>query len=643
MMPPRSGALARPTPRQPSLRPSLRPLLARPLLARPLVWLAAGCAVVAVVALAAGCGARPTAPSVLPSQLITTAEITDYVSTGTYEEAARLCHDFPLAFPGKARCEEVGRSAQQRPLLALTVSEDGVLTPEQARAKKRPVLLVQGGIHAGEIEGKDAGFALLRDLLDGKVAPGAAKAVTFVFVPVLNPDGHERRSPNNRPNQRGPKDMGFRTNGRNLNLNRDFLKADTSEIRAVLGLMNRWDPEVFVDLHTTDGAKFEHDIAVMVSPQVPRSDGLDEAAQTLSDALQRRLTALGHLPLPFYPSFLVNEDPASGFSRGDAPPRFSTPYSADRGRLGILVETHSWRTYKERYQSTYHLLQALLEEAIAHAPEWRAVEAQTDTAISNLAGTEVPLLWSATKTATPLEFRGYHYEKVPSEVSGGSWLRFDESKPEIWKVPLFAEQAPTLLVKAPLRGYIVHGGFAAAVRELLEAHGIQYRVIVGNPTVEVGAYRATKATFDPPYEGRTRARLEGSWKLETRTLDTDSIFVPIAQPRARLVLNLFEPTGPDSLAAWGQFNAVFEQKEYMEAYVAEEVAREMLQDPAVKAAFEQALAADPAMAKDAGKRLDFFYRRHPSFDERMNLLPVFRLEVAAPAIEGPAAAPAAAR
>lgn len=582
----------------------------------------------------AACGARPAAPSLLPSQLISTAETTDYVSTGTYDEALRLCADFPRAFPGRARCDEVGRSAQERPLVALTISEDGVLTPEQARAQGRPVLLVEGGIHAGEIEGKDAGFAILRDVLEGKVAPGAAKSVTLVFVPVINPDGHERRSPNNRPNQRGPKEMGFRTNGRNLNLNRDFLKADTSEIRAILGLMNRWDPAVFVDLHTTDGAKFEHDLAVMVSPQAPRSDGLDEAAQALSEALQARLTALGHLPLPFYPSFLVNEEPASGFARGDAPPRFSTPYTADRGRLGILVETHSWRTYKERYQSTYHLLQALLEEATAHAPQWRAVEAQTDAAISNLAGAEVPLLWSATKTATPIEFRGYHYEKVPSEVSGGTWLRFDETKPEIWKVPLFAEQAPSLTVKAPLRGYVIQGGYAAAVRALLDAHGIRYRAIAGNPTAQVSTYRATKAAFDPPYEGRTRARLEGSWQPETRTLDTGSIFVPIAQPRARLVLHLFEPTGPDSLAAWGHFNAVFEPKEYMEAYVAEEVAREMLQDPAVKAAFAAALAADPEMAKDPSKRLDFFYRRHPSFDERMNLLPVFRLEVAAPALEG---------
>lgn len=602
--------------------------------APPAATLAAAATLTAVAVLGSGCGARARMAPLPPDALRTTAEATDYVSTGTYEEALRLCNDFPRAFPGKARCDEVGRSAQSRPLVALVVSGDGVLTPESARQRRRPVLLVEGGIHAGEIEGKDAGFAVLRDLLEGKLAPGAATAVTFVFVPVLNPDGHERKTPNNRPNQRGPREMGFRTNGRNLNLNRDFLKADSSEVRAVLALMTRWDPAVFVDLHTTDGAKFEHDIAVMVSPQVPRPDSLDEAAQALSDALQARLTELGHLPLSFYPSFITNDDPSSGFVKNDAPPRFSSPYAADRGRLGILVETHSWRTYKERALSTYHTLQALLELAVTQGPGWLATDATVDAELSRLAGVEVPLLWQNTRTATMIDFRGYHYEKVPSEISGAPWIRYDETRPEIWKVPLFAEWTPSLTVKAPGRGYIVHGGFAAAVRELLDVHGIQYRRIEGSPSAAVSVYRATKVSFDPPYEGKTRARLEGSWTPETRALDADSIFVPIAQPRALLVLHLFEPSAPDSLAAWGQFNAVFEQKEYMEEYVAEEVAREMLRDPAVKAAFEQALAADPEMAKSPSKRLEFFYRRHPSWDERMNLLPVFRLEVATPAIEG---------
>lgn len=574
-----------------------------------------------------------------PAELRTTAEATDYISTGTYEEALALCRNFPRAFPGKARCDEFGRSSQSRPLVTLVVSGDGVLTPEEAARRKRPVILVEGGIHAGEIEGKDAGFAFLRDLLEGKLGAESASYATWVFVPVINPDGHERRSPNNRPNQRGPKDMGFRTNGQNLNLNRDFVKADTPEIRALLGVMNKWDAALFVDLHATNGAKFEHDIAVMVSPHPRRADSLDEVAHALSDAVQARLAALGHMPLHFYPSFIENDNPASGFAKGDAPPRFSSPYYADRGRLGILVETHSWRTYKERHLSTYHTLQALLEQAGKDGARWLDAFREVDAQLAGLAGAEVPLLWDNTKTSTTIDFRGYRYEKVPSEVSGGEWIRYDETQPEIWKVPLFAEMTPLLTVKAPQRGYVVNGGFAAPVRALLDAHGIRYHLIEGTPSAPLGVFRVTKSTFDLPYEGRTRARLEGAWATETRTLDSDSIFVPIAQPRARLVLHMFEPSGPDSLSAWGQFNAVFERKEYMEGYVAEEVAREMLKDPAVKAAFEQALAADPEMAKSPNRRLDFFYRRHPSFDERLNLLPVFRLEQPNPAIEG--AAPAA--
>jgi murein tripeptide amidase MpaA len=589
---------------------------------------------------AMGCAARA---SVAPAALRTTGETTDYVATGSYDEALQLCRDFALAYPGKARCDRFGQSAQGRPLVTLTVSRAGALTPEAARRERRPVIVIEGGIHAGEIDGKDAGFAFLRDWLDGKVA-AESTAATVVFVPVINPDGHERRTANNRPNQRGPKEMGFRTNGQNLNLNRDFLKADTSEIRALLTMVNRWDPEVFVDLHTTDGAKFQHDIAVMVSPQSPRSDQLDDVALEISGALQSRLTALGHLPVPFYPSFITDGDPTSGFTRGDAPPRFSTPYTAERGRIGILVETHSWRTYKERVRSTYHTLQALLEFAATAAPRWRSVADQLDREMSALGGTEVTLLWDVTKTSQTIDFRGYRYEKVPSEISGAQWIRYDETQAETWRVPLFAELAPSLIVKAPARGYIVHGGFAAAVRTLLDAHGIRYRVLDSQPTASVGVYRATKVGFDPPYEGRTRVRLEGSWTGETRTLDVGSIFVPIAQPRARLILHLFEPSAPDSLVAWGQFNSVFEQKEYMEAYVAEEVAREMLaREPSLRAAFDQAIAADPEMAKSPAKRLDFFYRRHPSWDERMNLVPVFRLEAQNAAIEGTAAPASGAR
>src|SRR6185436_8167996 len=183
-------------------------------------------------------------------------------------EVMALCPAFARAFPGKASCLELGRTPEGRPLLALAVSVDGVLTPAAAREKGRPVMLWIAGIHAGEIDGKDAGFQVLRGLLEsGK--PGGLAAATVLFVPVFNVDGHERFGPQQRPNQRGPQESGYRRTAQELNLNRDWTKAEAPEMAAMLALVKEWDPALMVDLHVTDGAKFEQDVAVLISPDTP--------------------------------------------------------------------------------------------------------------------------------------------------------------------------------------------------------------------------------------------------------------------------------------------------------------------------------------------------------------------------------------
>jgi hypothetical protein len=325
------------------------------------------------------------------------------------------------------------------------------------------------------------------------------------------------------------------------------------------------------------------------------------------------------LPLPFYPSFVEDEKPESGFAQGEAPPRFSQYYAPQRGRMGLLVETHSWRTYKERAQSTYHTLQAVFEDATQHAAEWRAVCDEASKQDAALGGKQVTLMWQNTKTSKPLAFRGYAYERRKSDISGGDWIIYDETKPQIWNVPYYDELEPEITVTAPRTGYIVDGGFAKLIAPVLDAHGIRYEPASGTRTVEV--LRATAVKFAPaPFEGRTHANITGEWKPESRTLDRGAIFIPIAQPTARLILHLFEPSLPDSLAHWGFFNVAFERKEYMEAYVAEQAAREMLEkDPKLRAEFDAAVAADPKL-----RRLDWFYRRHPAWDERVDLLPVYR-------------------
>lgn len=547
--------------------------------------------------------------------LTSTAELSRYVKTGRYDEAVQLCRDFARAYSG-VRCHEIGKTGTGRSMVALHIQ----------RGAARPVIFIQAGIHPGEIEGKDAGFWFLRDLLDGKVAPGALDAVDVVFIPVLNPDGHERFGPNHRPNQRGPEEMGFRVTDARLNLNRDYVKADAPEMQAVLAAFVRWRPVMLIDLHTTDGAKFEHDISINTSPVAPRADKLDAAANGVLAAVCKRLTELGHLPLPFYPSFREEDDPPSGFDVNEAPPRFSHFYAAARSRLGLLVETHSWRTFRERAESTYHTLQAVFEMAPREAAGWVVAEAAADRADTALGGSDVPLVWAPTDHKRELAFRGYAYTKSRSEISGAQWIVYDEKTPQIWNVPVFDQLAPRVTVRAPRAGYIVDGGFAPLVAGLLSRHGLRYEKLAGQPRVDVEVFRATKVTHQQSNEGRTPVELEGTWTREPRALQLGAIFVPIDQPSARLVLHLLEPALPDSMARWGMFNTVFERKEYIEPYVLEQAAREMLaSDPALKTAFDEALK-DPEFAKSPEQRLNWFYRKHPAWDERLNLLPVYRAE-----------------
>ena len=171
--------------------------------------------------------------------------------------------------------------------------------------------------------------------------------------------------------------------------------------------------------------------------------------------------------------------------------------------------------------------------------------------------------------------------------------------------------------------------FFRSWRPELDLHGVAYRRLeTGIEDLSVDAFRATATSFGAtPYEGHQRLSVEGDWRAERRDVRPGSLFVPIAQPLARVAVALLEPKAPDSLAAWGWFNNHFERKEYMEPYVAEAVAREMLAaDPALRAGFERRLADDPSFAADPQARLDFFYRRHASWDDGMDLYPVLRVD-----------------
>ncbi len=561
--------------------------------------------------------------------LTTVSERSGFQKTGRYAEVPVLCEAFAQAYPQSVRCFDFGVSPEGRPMKALVASTSGALDPAAARAAGLPVVLVQGGIHAGEIDGKDAGFLALREVLEGTAAPGVLDRLVWVFVPVFSVDGHERFGAWNRPNQRGPEEMGWRTTAQNYNLNRDYAKADTPEMQAMLELVKKWDPLLTVDLHATNGAKFEHDISIQVEPLQGGDERLRSVGLALRSGVIDDLAGQGSLPLPFYPSFVDQDDPASGFEDSVSPPRFSTGYFLLRNRLAMLVETHSWKEYPVRVHITRNTVVAVLEHVAREGARWLAIANAADQRASGIGGQSVALAYEATPEPRTIDFRGYAYERTRSEVSGALMTRYDEATPQIWKVPLRDVLKPSLSVTAPAVGYVVPAAHAQWVGEKLARHGVRFNTLPHVEEAPVQMFRATSANpSQQSVEGHQRMALEGSWRTEAHGIPAGSLLVPIDQPLSRLVIALLEPQAPDSLASWGHFNNAFEEKEYMEAYVAEMVAREMLvAEPQLKAEFEQRLLTDPGFAADPSARLDFFYRRHESFDERLNLYPVMRVDV----------------
>ncbi|OJH37270.1 M14 family metallopeptidase [Cystobacter ferrugineus] len=562
--------------------------------------------------------------------LTTVAEQSGWLRTGRYAEVETLCRAFPKRYPGKVRCDSFGTTPEGRPLLVLTASADGTLTPAAAAKKGRPVVFFQGGIHAGEIDGKDAGFWLLRDMLDGKALPGVLQGVTAVFVPVFNVDGHERFGLNNRPNQVGPEQMGWRVTAQGFNLNRDYVKADAPEMGALLTLLHAWDPLVSIDLHVTDGAQFEHDVSVQLEPQKTGPEPLRAPGEKLRQELFTALEAQGHLPLPFYPSFRQEDDPRSGVSYGVAPPRFSNAYWMVNRRYGVLVETHSWKPYAHRVATTRHVLEGLLRLFARDGQALMKARAAVDAEAEAGKAREVVLAWENTDKSRPIEFRGYAYERSPSDLSLQQWIRYDSTKPQVWTLPYFEEIRPALTATLPAGGYLVPPAHAEWMARKLTTHGLRFqRLGQALPPTGVEVFRATEVSFRPgSYEGRQPLSVKGQWTKETWPLPAGTLYVPAAQKSAPLLAHLFEPLAPDSLLAWGFFNNHFEQKEYIEDYVVEPFARELLaKDPAVKAAWEERLK-DKAFAGNARARLRFFAERHPAWDSRFNLYPVFRTDTA---------------
>ncbi len=553
------------------------------------------------------------------------AETSSWKETGRAEESEKLCLALARAYPNKVRCQSMGVSPQGRNMRVLVVSGSGVFSPEVAKKKSLPVVWIQAGIHAGEIEGKDATYHFLKEQLALPARESVLGSQVILFCPILSIDGHERFGKWNRANQNGPVEMGWRVNSQNLNLNRDYAKLDTPEVEASLRFMEKWDPQVWVDLHTTDGAKFQHDVALVLPSTLVGQGALKTLSLSLQDRLMSGLTRREHQPLWFYPEFLKTDDPMSGIEHYPDSPKMGYAYFAYRNRIGILVETHSWKNYEERATATEHVLEELTADIASRGKEYVQTMKAADLAASQLAGQLYPLAYQIKGEPKTYDFQGYEYKVEKSTVSGQNWIRYDDQKPTVWKIPLWTENEASKSATVPSRGYWVDADVAPWVGAKLSAHGIRFEKLKKPLSGSFDVFRGTKIELGTKsVEGHVRATWTGAWKNEQLEIPADSLFVPSNQPRIGIAMYLFEPDSADSLASWGFFNAWTEQKEYVEDYVLEEFAREKLNDPEILKTFLEKIQNDVEFGKSPEKRLWFFYELHPAYDTKYRRLPIFK-------------------
>jgi hypothetical protein len=560
----------------------------------------------------------------------TPAEAAHFRTTPGYADTLAYLERLQRAAPGKLRVETFGTTPEGRPMTVVIASRDGLFSPEAARKAHVPVVLLQAGIHPGEIEGKDAGLMLLRDFAVTGKLPHLLDHAVLVYIPVFSVDGHENSSPYHRINQNGPQSMGFRGQSQYLNLNRDYVKADAPEMRAWLKLWQRWLPDFLIDVHTTDGADYQYDLTWYTEDPHKLDPGVAAWQRALMDAAIPAYEARGHLA-SIYLEFKDGRDPRKGIVNFGSGPRFSTGYAALQDRPALLIETHMLKPYAVRVRAVYDLVDVLLEGIGRHPETLLETTAAADArtiARARDASARVALTFKPDPASSPFELKGYAFTLSHSAISDSDWIQYDPTRPQRYAIPNWNGLLPDVSV-APPAAYAIPAQWTAVI-DRLDAHGIAYRRLAQPTRVDAQGYQLDQPQWAAkPFEGHLMLRtFEQHAVPRAVTLPAGSVIVPLDQRAADVAIELLEPQAPDSLLRWGYLDAIFEPKEYGEPRVLEKLAREMLaRDPALKAAFERRLHEDPAFAANPGARLMFFFERSPWYAaQQVGAYPVLRLD-----------------
>ena len=554
--------------------------------------------------------------------LTTTFEKSNYLETDSYDGTIAYAKLLDKQFK-EVHYQSIGQTAQGRDVPLLIVDENGYTTPKKIRRSGKNIILVESCIHPGEPNGKDAMFMLIRNMLTGREYQNFLDEFSFLFIPVLSPDGLANFSPYNRINQNGPKQMGWRVNAQGLNLNRDFTKLDSPELRAFTTLFNQWQPDLFFDTHATDGADYQY----VTTYSVENFGNYDPSITAwLSNEWEPKIgpAMMSHnMPITRYVEFHPWGDPTASLYDDSFSAMFSEAYTTARNCPGILLETHMLKPYKDRVFSTYYMIAETLRIISESKDSFQNALAQAKK--NDLTLKEIPINMQPQLNDTIWEnFLGYHFDTVQSDITGSWYYAYDATRPETRKTRRILSTRPEKFLSVP-KEYIIPAQYGEVI-DIVKAHGFEMNLLKSEKTLTVNTYRFSNVSFVPtPSEGHCRvAHADTEEITKDVTFPKGSAVIKTSQNGVRLLMNLLEPEMQGSLFEWGFFNHVLQRVEYFEVYKMEPMAKAMLAaDPFLKEQFDAWKASFPKDKQPSQYAiLNWFYERSPYCDKNYLVYPV---------------------
>jgi len=491
-------------------------------------------------------------------ELLTVAESSEFTATSRYADVMEFIHNLQVLTP-YIRVETLCVSTEHRAIPLLVLGNPLPSSPSELRGDRRAVIYIQANIHAGEVEGKEASLMLARDILL-QFEPHYLDKLIILIAPIFNADGNEKISPENRQNQVGPEQgVGVRYNGQHLDLNRDGIKMESPEVQGLArNILNRWDPVLFIDCHTTNGSYHKEPVTYLWSLN-PNGDTaiirfmrevmLPWVDSHLKDKYQT-------LSIP-YGNFMDFRNPEKGWRPAGPQAMYLTNYIGLRNRMAILLENYAYADYKTRVFGNYYFLRSVLDYCHAHSQDIQSLVQEADKktiqkGLNPTSADTIALTYDLMPLKDPITIQGWEMEVIPQE--GRQWPNIKKTDRErSFTLPYYCDYIPKKTISYP-HAYLIDVADPVIINKL-QQHGIMVEGLTSKARLEVESYIVkTVKGAERIYQGHRMNSVSGEYRTEIREFPAGTIFVSTAQPLGHLVTYMLEAECDDGLLVWNFFD-----------------------------------------------------------------------------------------